>query len=456
MNYRWDKKYLHWGVTAFCVIAGAMVFYTMLTNMHGVIGVVGRVVSLFTPIIYGFIFAYLLTPIMNYFDKKCFRVLLNKKEKRRIKKGKTRSEEDAAFHAVKIKRTSRNLSVLTTVVVAGTCLVGLVSAILPEVVESIRTLTDRTPIYIENIQNWDLAFLNSFPEMQDNVRNVLQDLPKMMDNWLQENVMSQLAEMVGLLTSGIWTALGALINILLGLIISVYLLHGKELFAAQGKKSLYAMFSFSSANMIINNLREMHKKFGGFLTGKIIESLVIGALCFVIFTIMDMPYITLISVVIGITNIIPFFGPIIGAIPCALLIIVEDPIKCLYFVIIILIIQQIDGNIIGPKILGDNTGLSSFWVIFAIVVGQRMFGFVGLVVGVPVFAFIYAVVKTRITKKLWQKELPADSNYYRNVSHIESETGEIVFFDESEKLKTKKKKEKKTWKFFGKNKTNKR
>jgi len=203
--------------------------------------------------------------------------------------------------------------------------------------------------------------------------------------------------------------------------------------------------SVGNTNLIIDNLRDMHKKFGGFLTGKIIESLIIGALCFIIFTIMDMPYITLISVIIGITNIIPFFGPIIGAIPCALLIVVEDPIKCLYFIIIILIIQQVDGNLIGPKILGDNTGLTSFWVIFAIVVGQRMFGFVGLVIGVPVFAFIYAVVKARITRKLWQKELPADSNYYRNVSHIDKESGEFVFFNETEKPKVKKEKKKRRW-----------
>jgi predicted PurR-regulated permease PerM len=430
------------------VLAGGMVFFTMLTNMRGVMEVARRIVSLFTPVIYGFIFAYLLTPIMNYFDRKCFRVLLNKAEKRRNAKGKTRTEEEAALHKVKVKRISRNLSTLTTIIVALLCLVGLVSAILPEIMDSVRTLIDRTPVYIRNIQNWDLAFLNGFPEMQENVRSTLQELPARLNSWLQEDVMVWLGEMAGPLTSGIWTAIGSLINILLGLIICVYLLHGKELFAAQGKKSLYAIFSVGGANLIINNLREMHKKFGGFLTGKIIESLVIGALCFIIFTIMDMPYITLISVIIGVTNIIPFFGPIIGAIPCSLLIVVEDPIKCLYFIIIILIIQQVDGNLIGPKILGDNTGLSSFWVIFAIVVGQRMFGFIGLVVGVPVFAFIYAVVKARITGKLEKKSLPADSNYYRNVSHIEKETGEFVFFDESAKPKVKK--EKKRRRFIGK------
>jgi len=259
-----------------------------------------------------------------------------------------------------------------------------------------------------------------------------------------------MTDIVSSVTSGVWTTLSTLLNIILGLIISVYLLHGKELFAAQGKKVLYGLLSVGYANLILRNVRDIHKKFGGFITGKLVESLIIGAFAFIIFTILEMPFVVLVSAIIGITNIIPFFGPIIGAIIAAPLILVGEgggPMQCLIFLIIMFIIQQIDGNWLGPKILGDSTGLSSFWVIFAIVVGQRMFGFIGLLVGVPIFAFMYAIFKARVTRALYRKEMPLDSNFYRNVSHFETQIGNFVFFDETEKQK-KVKKEKKNRKGF--------
>ena len=438
MNYHWDKKYLYWGVTAFCVIAGSLLFYTCLTNMAGVLSLGGRIIGIFMPVIYGFALAYLLSPVMNYFEKRLFRVLFGKIESRRVKHGKTRTAEEAKAHDFRVKRISRVLGVTATVVVALACIVGLISAVLPQLVTSVRNLIDNTNTYIKTIREWDLAFLNGLPEVKSAVSDFLQDAPAQITKWLQDNVLPQMTDIAGTVTSGIWTTLGALLNIILGLVISVYLLYGKELFSAQIKKTLYSVFSVSNANLIIRNMRSIHKKFGGFITGKLIDSLIIGALCFIILTIFGIPYAVLISFIVSITNIIPYFGPIIGAVPCALLILWVDPVKCLEFLIIILVLQQFDGNILGPYILGDNTGLSSFWIIFALILGQSLFGFVGLVIGIPIFSFIYAVTKTKITRRLVKRGFPSDSNFYRSVSHIEKETGEFVFLEESDKRRRRK------------------
>ncbi|MCL2077950.1 MAG: AI-2E family transporter [Oscillospiraceae bacterium] len=441
MNYRWDKKYLYWSVAAICVIVGGMLFYTLLTNMSGVLEAVGNVIGLFTPVIYGFIFAYLLAPVMNFFEKRCFRTLFTRLEKKRLARGKTRTPEEAKNTELFIKKSARALGLVTTILAALAFLVGLVSAILPQTLSSVVTVIDNTNAYVRNIQGWDLGFLDSYPELQSGVYDFLQNAPAITSRWFEENILPQINEIVLSVTGGIWATLSALLNILIGLVFCIYLLHGKELFAAQGKKALYSLLSLEKANVIIRNMREIHKKFGGFITGKIIDSVIIGALCFVIMTIFRLPYVALISVIIGITNFIPFFGPIIGAIPCALLILVVDPMQCLIFIIIVIALQQFDGNVLGPKILGDTTGLSSFWVLFAIIVGNRLFGFVGLVIGVPLFSFIYALTKGRLAAKLDKKELPADSNFYRNVSHIEDQSGEIIFFSE-EKVKKEKKSKK--------------
>ncbi|MCL2108584.1 MAG: AI-2E family transporter [Oscillospiraceae bacterium] len=447
MNYKWDKKYLYWGVTAFCVIAGSMLFYTFLTDISGVLRTASRGLRLFTPVIYGFVFAYILAPVMNYFEKKWFRALFFKLDKKRVAKNAaksvTKTAEQAAKSNLRIIKISRVLGVLMTVIAAGAVLIGIVSAVLPEVLSSITTLINNTPIYIARIQSWDLGFLELLPEdWQAAVYDFVQNLPAKTTQWLETEVMPQMTNIVGSVTSGIWNTISALMNILLGLIISVYLLYDKELFAAQSKKTLYGLLKANTANLVINNARDIHRKFGGFITGKLLDSAIIGALAFVIFTIFDMPFTVLISVIVGVSNVVPFFGPFIGAAVCAPLILIEDPMKCVYFLIIAFILQQFDGNWLGPKILGDSTGLSSFWVIFAIVVGGRMFGFIGLLIGIPIFSFVYAIFKTRVSNALAKKELPTDSNFYRDVSHLNVDTGEFVKIDETKKGRVKKGKKK--------------
>ena len=227
-------------------------------------------------------------------------------------------------------------------------------------------------------------------------------------NWVLQLVTNLLPIIGGIVmafASSVW-------NIILGIIISVYLLVDKEKFFALGKKVVVALFNDKHANIILNLANRTNLTFGKFIGGKIIDSAIIGVLTFIILTIFKMPYSLLISVIIGITNIIPFFGPFIGAIPSAIIILFISPIKAVWFGVIILVIQQIDGNIIGPKILGDSIGISAFWILFAILVAGKLFGLVGMIIGVPMFALIYSIVKDVIEIRLSKKGLPTDTTEY--------------------------------------------
>ena len=186
----------------------------------------------------------------------------------------------------------------------------------------------------------------------------------------------------------------------------------KDTFSAQGKKVIYAIFKREKGNKVLGAIDYIDSVFSGFIYGKIVDSVIIGLICFIFCTIVDMPYATLISVIIGVTNIIPFFGPFIGAIPSAFLVLVESPTMCLVFVVFVIVLQQLDGNIIGPLILGDSTGLSSFWVLFAIMVGGNLFGFPGMVLGVPTFACIYALVTIILRDGLNRNGLSNDTEFF--------------------------------------------
>ena len=217
-------------------------------------------------------------------------------------------------------------------------------------------------------------------------------------------------------------------NVIVGIIIAIYVLNSKDLFAAQAKKIAYSIFSTEHANLFIKNTRFIHRVFGGFITGKLLDSLIIGMITFVFMSVFDMPYVVLISVIIGVTNFIPFFGPFIGAIPCSFLVLMVSPLKCLYFVIFILILQQFDGNILGPKILGDSTGLSSFWVMFAILIAGGLFGFVGMIIGVPLFAVLYSLITTLVNRSLADKDLPVKTSDYFFMDCIDPDTHKPVPF----------------------------
>lgn len=220
------------------------------------------------------------------------------------------------------------------------------------------------------------------------------------------------------LSMGVARVIGVLTDLLIGLIVAAYLLGCKDTLCAQSKKMIYSSMKLSAANLVISKFRYAHHVFGGFINGKLLDSLIIGIICFICCTLMDMPYTMLVSVIVGVTNVIPFFGPFIGAIPSGFLILLNSPIKAVYFAIFILILQQFDGNILGPKILGGSTGLSSFWVLFSILLFGGLFGFVGMVLGVPIFAVVYNLTDDIIRWALTRKRLSVDTNDYRNLVEI--------------------------------------
>ena len=242
--------------------------------------------------------------------------------------------------------------------------------------------------------------------------------------WLKTDLLTRINQMMSFVTVGVFSVVETLFDIAVGVIVSVYVLNSKEKFTGQCKKITYALLSRERANLMLQITRKSHKIFGGFVIGKIIDSIIIGILCFIGLSILDMPYTLLVSVIVGVTNVVPFFGPYIGAIPSAILILLSEPIKGIYFVIFILVLQQFDGNILGPKILGDSTGLSAFWVVFSILLGGGLFGFVGMIMGVPTFAVFYYLVSMFIEQKLERKKLPKESKEYEEIQYIEEKKEE--------------------------------
>lgn len=422
MKYKWDKKYLYWGITAFCVIVAAEIFKIVISSNNINFGaIVNGFVGALSPLIYGFAIAYLLNPVENFFEKGVF---LKLSARRREK-----NDPDHSYgNEVMIKDRARarvfgvTCSMLTLILVVA----GVIGIILPQLISTIQKLINNMQGYVDGVTGWVNEMLASFPEAREWINKSVDGISDSLLGWLSNTIMPEITGVISNFSSGILAIAQTLVNFSIGLVISIYFLYNKELFAAQLKKVLYSLATPKHGNMIVRNLRTIHRTFGSFLSGKIIDSLIIMMLFFIILSVFNFPYAMLCSVFMGVFNIIPMFGPIIGAVPCALLILLEDPLYCLYFVIIVVVVQQLDGNVIGPKVLGGSTGLSSFWIIFALLLGQYLFGFMGLIIGIPLFAVIYSIIRTRVGKKLEKKGLPSDSNVYRKVAYVDEETGELV------------------------------
>ena len=240
-------------------------------------------------------------------------------------------------------------------------------------------------------------------------------------SWVNETLVPKFNVVLMEFSLSVLSFAKSLWNFIIGLILSIYIMGMKETFAGQAKKILFAIFKADHAKKLINDIRFVDDTFGGFIVGKLIDSAIIGVICFCAMSILKLPYVVLISVIIGVTNIIPFFGPFLGAVPSAILILMVNPAKVIPFVIFILVLQQFDGNILGPKILGDSTGLNSFWVISAITIFGGWFGVPGMAVGVPTFAVIYALFKRRINVVLEKKGLSSKTSDYMSADKYEDE-----------------------------------
>lgn len=404
MKFKFDKKYLYWGITGFLSLAGAILFYYILFHRSNFMGGLDKFITIAMPIIDGFVLAYLFTPILNAIEKKLMKPLYKK----------------AGIEMTpKVKKRMRACSILATLVVVLLVLYELFALILPEVVRSIQSIIFQFPIYVNNLSNWALSLMKNNPDLEATVNALINQYSAKMLEYVNTNLLPHINEVVKNVSLGVLGVFKALWNLVIGFIISVYLLGSKEKFAGQAKKIVYALFDREAGNEIVSNFRFVHSTFIGFLGGKIVDSIIIGIICFVCTSIIGTPYAILVSVIIGVTNVIPFFGPWIGGIPSALLVLMVDPKQALYFGILIIVIQQFDGNILGPKILGDSTGLSGFWVIFSITIFGGLFGVLGMIVGVPIFAVFYAGVRSLVNRVLHKKSMPTDLAPYMTVGRIE-------------------------------------
>lgn len=403
------SNYFHWGVTVCSVITFGVLFFFFIFRMDAFLGFLGKILSILTPIILGAAIAYLINPLVTPTDKFVFT----------FAKRCHLSDRVSNFLAKAL-----SITLWLGLLVAG--ISALFSMIVPELYSSILKLTSDFKNYVNIIYDFINEHLQNNPQLLQYTEEALYTLTTTVNNWVNNELIIQVQNLMSKLTVGISWVVTLVTNVVVSLIVSVYLLVSKKHFLGQLKKLLYVFFKPENANVALSIFRQVNKIFGGFISGKIIDSLIIGILCFIGVSVLNMPYPLLISVIVGVTNVIPFFGPYIGAIPSAFLVLLIDPGKCLIFVIFIFLLQQLDGNVIGPTILGDSTGLSPFWVVVSILVGGGLFGFIGMLLGVPTFAVLYFLIKTFSEFHLKKKELPVDSMLYCKIDHIDPDTGTPV------------------------------
>lgn len=403
------KPYLAVALLAFIVFCFCILVFFFIYRFSAVKAGWNTVMGVLQPIIIGIVLAYILNPVMKFIERH-----LNIAWKSAIK------NEEKRQKLCRVIGTAGALLFFILIIFL------LIEMLVPQLVKSISGVVTTLPGQVDNFVNWfdDVMRDNKWAVM---IEDAILQATDYLENWFKTSVLPDIQTYAAELTSGVISVVNMLLNILIGMIVSVYLLLSKEKFIGQAKKIIYAILPIRSANIVIETVHKSNEIFGGFISGKILDSAIIGVLCYIVLAIMHMPYAVLVSVIVGFTNVIPFFGPFIGAIPSFIIIALASPIQGLYFLIFIVILQQIDGNIIGPKILGDSTGLSSFWVLFAILVGGGLFGFAGMILGVPTFAVIYYIISRLVSFSLKRKKLPELTKDYTEVTHIDQVTNHMVY-----------------------------
>ncbi len=409
MKFRWNPKYLYWGITAFLVIVASVLFYLLLNRMDVVISVVNFLIAIVTPFLIGFVTAYLLNPIMEFFEKRCFQPLISK-----IKK---------PVHP----KLARVFALVVTFLLAFAVVLALGFMVFPQLFQSISGIIGNLSVYFSRIEEWVLGFVSENQDIAAMFEAQFETISKTVTNWATNDLLPQLTNLAGGLTVGIIGLVSTIVNICVGVIVSIYILFSKEKFFAQTKKVCYAIFSIKATNQMLRVTRRADHVFGSFIKGKLIEAVIVWVLMFVGMSVFHMPFAMLISVIVAVTNIIPFFGPFIGVIPSAVLILVVNPMTALYFVIFAFVLLQIDANLIGPKVVGGSTGLSAFWVIFSIMVFGGFFGLGGMIIGVPLFALIYSLVAEFAKNRLTQRDMPVSTKVYESIDHITTDE-KIVYW----------------------------
>ena len=366
------KPYLYGMLAGFGAISLSILFFFLIYRFQGFGDAISKLTGILMPFIYGAVIAYLLKPVCNCVEDFLRRLLPEK------------------------MGTAANMLAVTVSLLFGILVVyALIMMIVPQLITSVTTLYYTARNNLNDFVDWasHQEIIASNQKLLDFIETSYDNLQDTLDNIVRTKLVPSMQSLLSGAALGVMSFVTFLKNIIIGVIVSVYLLASRKKFGQQGKMILYSLIKPRWADIILEEILYADKMFGGFINGKILDSAIIGVLCYIACLIFKFPSALLVSVIIGVTNVIPFFGPFIGAIPATLLILIQNPIKALWFVLFVLVLQQVDGNIIGPKILGNTTGLSSFWVLFAILLFGGLWGFVGMIIGVPLFAVIYDVVK---------------------------------------------------------------
>ena len=372
-----NKKYVGWMLAGFGTISMSVLFFFFLYRLQGIGEVVEKVMGILMPFVYGGILAYLLRPMCNWY-----------------------SEQVHGLFKGKHGKLAEGLAILATFITGGLVVYVLIIMIAPDIVDSVVSLWNIIPEKVDELIAWvgkisgeNEALLEYFNASSDTIYTA-------MNNWINNTLVPYASNVVSGVGNGVWKVLLFVKNILIGLIVAVYLLASRKKFSKQGVLVVRSLVKPRWADLILEEIAYVDKMFGGFIDGKLVDSAIIGVLCYIGCSAFRFPNALLVSVIVGVTNIIPFFGPFLGAIPGALLILIDSPIKALWFLVFILFLQQLDGNVIGPKILGNHTGVGSFWVLFSILLFGGLWGIVGMVIAVPLFAVIYDLLRRLVIRGL--------------------------------------------------------
>ena len=377
------KPYLYGMLAGFGAIALSIIFFFLIYRFDGFGDAISTLTGILMPFIYGAVIAYLLKPVCNTIEAFLRR-----------------------FIPEKMKGLINALSVTFTILFGLLLIYALCMMIIPQLITSVTTLYYTAQANITKFMYWanHLEFIEKNEQIMELLNSAYAALNTNLDTWIKNTLLPSMQNILSGAALGVLNVVVVLKNLIIGIIVAVYMLASRKRFVQQGKMVLYSVVKPRWANLITEEVKYADRMFGGFINGKIMDSAIIGVLCYIGCLIFKFPSALLVSVIIGVTNVIPFFGPFIGAIPATLLILIQNPIKALWFVLFVLVLQQADGNIIGPKILGNTTGLSSFWVLFAILLFGGLWGFAGMIVGVPLFAVIYDVIKKLVIHGLRRNE----------------------------------------------------
>ncbi len=389
---KWQSPYFKWGLTGALALMAAVAFFFVVFRYQGLIAGISAFAHILMPFVYGLVMAYLVCPLYNV----CIRGF------GKIRWPKVRGRDISVT-------VSKGIATFISIMMIFFVIGALLYLIIPQLIESETVIAKEMPVYIRNVVIFLQDSANHLPSsFKAQAEALISEAGGSFTDWVQSTLLPRYDSILATISESILGILGTIMNFFIGVIVCAFFINRKEVFLAQAKKMIIAIFREDHADGILRGAAYINKTFWGFISGKLIDSLVIGILCFIVMSILHWPYAVLISVIIGVTNIIPFFGPFIGAIPSAILMFMVSPKLCLAFIVFVFILQQVDGNIIGPKILGETTGLSSIWVIFAILVGSGLFGVLGMILGVPVFAVLYAYVCYWINRRLEKKGLSTD------------------------------------------------